>query len=49
MDDFIYMLIYKISTLCKEKEITVLSQTARFNADENSVRLSSKEAADRSS
>ena len=31
MDNFIYMLIYKISTLSKDKEIAVSSQTAGFN------------------
>ena len=47
MDNFIYMQIYKIETFSEEKEITVLSQTAGFNAAENSVKLFSKEAADR--
>ena len=48
MDNFIYMLIYKISSLSKDKEIAVSTQTAGFNAAENSGRLYNKEAADRS-
>ena len=47
MDNFIYMLIFKIYTLPKDKEIAVSSQTVGFNAAENSVRLYNKEAADR--